>query len=139
MKKIADTAGAPMLRPAPPVAKLPVGLGGSSPPIDPGFFTNHCSKSLKSPLNLRENQHLHCFSPRLSSILHPPLSAARIRRWSSPPRPHAAGIRSGETSGPVVGIKPRRCSKRHRSFAAGCGLAPRGDRRGPPPSGIRPK
>jgi len=38
------------------------------------FKPNHCSKSLISPLNLHANQHLHCFSPPLSRIVHPPLS-----------------------------------------------------------------
>jgi hypothetical protein len=42
-----------------------------------GFTTkNTVAKNLKSPLNLRANQHLHCFSPPLILILHPPLLEA---------------------------------------------------------------
>jgi hypothetical protein len=58
------------------------GSRGGQPPNDPSFFTNHCSKSVKSPLNLRENQHLHCFSPRLFCILHLPLFASGYGEWT---------------------------------------------------------
>jgi hypothetical protein len=49
------------------------GAGGLQPPLIAGFQANHCSKSMISPLNLHANQHLHCFSPPLSHIVHPPL------------------------------------------------------------------
>ena len=51
------------------------GLGGGAlaPLRAANLHANHCSKILKSPLNLHANQYLYCFSPPLSPILHPAL------------------------------------------------------------------
>ena len=58
------------------------GLGGGAlaPLRAANLHANHCSKILKSPLNLHANQYLYCFSP-----LVPPPASATVGRgnWTT--------------------------------------------------------
>jgi hypothetical protein len=86
------------------------GWVGSSLPNDWIYYLKkHCSKNIKSPLNLHTNQHLHCFSSSLILILHPPLFTVSYLRVMLMPR-HWLNRKSFIEHGRIV-VGSYTCSK----------------------------